>query len=185
MPFLPSLPADAGPPSIFAKYPDIYTHWSALSQALMNGPSPLTNGERELLLSYAAGVAGCTFVQQAHAEVAYAWGEERGLVERLLADPSAPGVEDRFRSLLELSAKLTVDPPSVDETDIRRVLDAGWDEHAVHDVVAIAARAAFMARLVHGMGFVPLPAEVAKEHAERRVALGYVKLYAPAEGDQP
>jgi len=185
MPFLPSLPEDAGPPSIFARYPDMYAHWSAMSQVLMNGPSPLTSGERELLLAYAAGVGGCAFVYGAHAEVAYAWGIERGLIERLVADPDAPGADPRFRPLLKLTALLVTDSASVTEADVQRVLDAGWDEHAVHDVVAIAARAAFMQRLVHGMGFVPLSPDVARSRAQKRVELGYVDLYAGPTGDHP
>lgn len=184
MPFLPSLPDEAGPPSIFARYPDIYAHWSAMSQALMNGPSPLSSGERELLLAYAAGVGGCAFVYGAHSEVAYAWGIERGLIERLVADPRDPGVDPRFRPLLDLAARLMTDSASITEADVERVLQSGWDEHAVHDVVAIAARAAFMQRLVHGMGFVPLSSDVARAHAQKRVELGYVNLYAGPPGDQ-
>ena len=84
MAFFKSLPDDAGPASVFTKYPDIYGLWSKMSQALMNGPSPLTQGERKLILAYAAGVAGCKFVYGAHSEVAYAWGIENG--EELLAD---------------------------------------------------------------------------------------------------
>ena len=59
-----------------------------MSEALMNGPSPLSQGERELILACAAGVAGCAFVCVAHAEVAYAWGIENGVVDRLLRDGS-------------------------------------------------------------------------------------------------
>ncbi|CAN7142128.1 MULTISPECIES: hypothetical protein [unclassified Variovorax] len=33
MPFLPSLPADAGPPNVFMQYPEIYGPWSTMSQA--------------------------------------------------------------------------------------------------------------------------------------------------------
>ena len=36
MPFFKSLSADAGPPSIFKKYPDIYGPWSHMSEAMMN-----------------------------------------------------------------------------------------------------------------------------------------------------
>src|SRR5258708_5018863 len=82
VPSFKSLPGNAGPPSVFERHPDIYAPWSAMSQALMNGPSPLSQGERELILAYAAGVAGCTFVCGAHAEVAYAWGIEEALIER-------------------------------------------------------------------------------------------------------
>ena len=51
MSFFKSLPDDAGPPA---------------------GPSPLSQGERELIFAFAAGVTGCQFVYVAHAEVAYA-----------------------------------------------------------------------------------------------------------------
>ena len=87
MGFFKSLPPDAGPAAVFTKYPDIYSLWSKMSQALMNGPSPLTQAERELLFAYAAGTAGCKFVYVAHSEVAYAWGVERGLLEKLLENP--------------------------------------------------------------------------------------------------
>ena len=46
MPFFKSLPDDAGPPNVFMKHPDIYRPWSEMSQAMMNGPSPLSPGER-------------------------------------------------------------------------------------------------------------------------------------------
>ena len=89
MSFFKSLPGNAGPANVFSAHPDIYRHWSEMSQALMNGPSPLSQGERELILAYAAGVAGAGFVYAAHSEVAYAWGIENGLLDRLLEDPAA------------------------------------------------------------------------------------------------
>jgi len=69
---------------VFTKFPEIYGAWSKMSEALMNGPSPLSQAERELILAYAAGVGGCQFVYVAHSEVAYARGIENGLIERLL-----------------------------------------------------------------------------------------------------
>ncbi len=76
MPFFKSMPDHAAPPTVFNKYPDIYGPWSEMSQAMMRGESPLSEGERELILAYAAGAAGCRFVYAAHSEVAYAWGIE-------------------------------------------------------------------------------------------------------------
>src|SRR5436189_6178505 len=110
MPFAPSLPADAGPPTIFTRYPEIYGPWSTMSQALMNGPSPLSQGERELILAYAAAAAGCDFVGVAHAEVAYAWGIPRGLVDQLVADPDGAAVEPKLKALLAVVRKPAVDP---------------------------------------------------------------------------
>src|SRR3981081_4533405 len=110
MPFFKSLPADAGPPSIFKRYPEISGPWSHMSQALMNGPSPLSQGERELILAYAAGVSGCDFVYVAHSEVAYAWGIENGALDQLLEDPETAPLEARLKPLLAFVRKLTLTP---------------------------------------------------------------------------
>lgn len=177
MGFFKSLPADAGPAKVFTTYPEIYRLWSAMSQALMNGPSPLTQAERELLFAYAAGVAGCTFVYGAHSEVAYAWGIERGVLERLLEDPERAPVEARLKPLLAFVRKLMLTPGAMTQADADAVFAVGWEEKALHDAIAVTARAAFMQRLVEGHGFTPMTQQHAAAHAKRRVELGYVNLY--------
>jgi uncharacterized peroxidase-related enzyme len=183
MPYLASLTADAGPPSIFTQYPQIYGPWSTMSQELMNGPSPLTQGERELILAYAAGVGGCDFVAIAQAVVAYAWGIARGLVEQLLLDPETAAVDARMKALLAYVRKLTAEPAALSQADADAVFAAGWNEQAFHDAIAITARAAFMQRLVQGFGFTPVSREAAAKHAHKRVERGYVNLY-PAFRDR-
>ena len=64
------------------------------------------------------------------------------------------------------------------QSDADAVFGVGWEEQALHDAIAIAARAAFMQRLVEGHGFAPLSREVAAKHAKRRVERGYVNLYS-------
>ena len=177
MPFFKSLPENAGPPSVFEKYPEVYGPWSHMSPALMNGPSPLSPGERELILAYAAGVAGCTFVYVAHSEVAYAWGIENGILDRLLENLETAPVDPRLKPLLAFVRKLMLTPSGMVQADADAVFGAGWDEQALHDAISIAARAAFMQRLVAGHGFTPLTREVAAKHASRRVERGYVNLY--------
>ena len=182
MPFFKSLPENAGPPSIFTKYPDIYEPWSHTSQAMMNGPSPLSQGERELILAYAAGAAGCTFVFVAHKEVAYAWGIQEGLLDQLLENADTAPVEPKLKPLLAFVHKLAVTPGEVSQSDADAVFAAGWDEKALHDAIAITARAAFMQRLVQGHGFIPLSKEVAVSHAKKRIEHGYVNLYSAFRG---
>jgi len=177
MPFFKSLPKSAGPPSVYTKYPEIYGPWSQMSQAMMNGPSPLSQGERELIFAYAAGVAGCEFVYVAHSEVAYAWGIENGLLSRLLENPETAKVDARLKPLLAFVRKLMLTPNAMSQADADAVFNAGWDEQALHDAVAAAGRAAFMQRLVAGHGFKPLTRDVAIEHAKKRVERGYVNLY--------
>jgi uncharacterized peroxidase-related enzyme len=183
MPFFKSLADNAGPPAIFTAQPEIYGPWSEMSQALMNGPSPLSPGERELILAYAAGLVGCAFVAVAHAEVAYAWGIERGLIERLLEDPDGVSLEPRLKPLLAFVRKLSLTPNNVVQADADAVFNAGWPDQALHDAIAVTGRAAFMQRLVQGHGFRPLSRESAAKHAKRRVERGYVNLYAAFRKD--
>lgn len=110
MPFARSFPDNAGPANVFAAEPDIYRSWSEMSQALMNAPSPLSPGERELILAYAAGVAGCAFVYVAHSEVAYARGLEHGLLDQLLDDLDAAPVSPRLKVLPRFVRRLMVSP---------------------------------------------------------------------------
>ena len=179
MPFFKSLPENAGPPNVFAAYPELYGPWSEMSQILMNGTSPLSPAERELILAFAAGTAGCTFVYVAHSQVAYAWGIEEGLMDRLLENLDSAPIDQRLKPLLAYLRKLILTPSDLTQADADAVFSAGWDEKALHDAIAIAARASFMQRLVEGFGFKPLPKEVARKHAERRVKLGYVNVYSP------
>lgn len=184
MPFFKSLPSDAGPPNVFKQYPEIYGPWATMSQVMMNGSSPLSQAERELILAYAAGAADCEFVCVAHSEVAYAWGIPRGLVEQLLADPGSAPLDQRMRPLLAFVRKLMVAPNELCQADADAVFDAGWSEQALHDTIAISARAAFMQRLVAGHGFTPLDRETASAHAQRRVERGYVNLYRTFRTDK-
>ncbi len=185
MPHLKSLPENAGPPAVFVQYPDIWRPWSEMSQALMNGPSPLTPAEREVILAYAAGVAGCTFVFTGHSEAAYAWGVQRGLLDALLADLQTAPVEPRLRALLSFVRKLMLTPQEVGPADAEAVFAAGWEEQGLHDAIAVTARAAFMQRLVAGCGFAPLDPAVAARHAAKRVEQGYVNLYPAFRKDAP
>jgi uncharacterized peroxidase-related enzyme len=177
MPFFKSLPANAGPPNVFTAHPELYRPWSEMSQVLMNGPSPLSPAERELILAYAAGTAGSKFVYIAHSQVAYEWGIEEGLIDRLLDDLESAPVEQRLKPLLAFVRKLTLTPAHMTQSDADAVFSAGWEEKALHDAIAITARMSFMQRLVVGHGFKPLSKEVARERAKKRVKLGYVNLY--------
>lgn len=177
MPFCKTLPENAGPPVIYTRYPDIYRPWSEMSEELMNGPSPFTEAEREVIFSLAAGASGSSYVYTAHSEVAYARGYPRGLLDRLLEDVNADGVDEKFRPVVAYTVKLGRSPNEVTQADADAVFAAGWDEKALHDIIAITARAAFMHRLTAGFGFIPMSRERAAEKAKARIEKGYVNLY--------
>lgn len=177
MPFFPSLPDDASPANLFTAFPDLFRPWSEMSELLMNGPSPLSQGERELLASFVAGVADCRFVRVAHTEVAHAWGVEEGLVDAAIDDLAGAPLEPRLAALLGFVRALVLRPAELTRDDVDPVFEAGWDERALHDAIFITARIRFMQCLVEGHGLVPMTEAKAKERAAKRVELGYVGLY--------
>jgi len=177
MPYDKSMPDDAGPGNIFSAYPEIYGHWTQMGEALINGPSPLSPGERELIQAFVAGVAKIDYSYIAHAEAAYARGVERGVADALVADIATAPVEDKWRPVFEYVKKLTLDPPSATEEDAAAIFAAGWDERAFHDIIAVTARMNFMCRIVEGYGFIPKSPEAARAQAEQRARVGYVDLY--------
>lgn len=177
MSFFKSLPADAGPGNIFAAYPEIYGHWTRMGEALINGPSPLSPGERELIQAYVSGLVDCRYSYIAHCEAAYARGIARGLLDKLLLNADTAPVEGRLRPILAYVKKLTLTPTQIAQADADAVFAAGWDEKALHDVIAVTARMNFMCRIVEGYGFTPMTPEVARQRAEERARVGYVNLY--------
>lgn len=177
MPFVDSLPPDAGPPIIYQRYPAIYRPWSEMSEAIMNGPSSLSRGERELIFSYAAGLAGCEFVHVAHRQVAYALGIPAGTIEALVAESADVALDANLKVLLAFVRKLTLMPCEIAREDVHAVYEAGYDDKAFDDAVGITGRAVFMRCIAQAYGFTPMSDEQAAKKALQRIEHGYLDLY--------
>ncbi len=181
MPFLKSHKENAGPAEVFNAYPDVYRHWAQMGEALINGPSPLSPGEREMIQGLVAGLLNCRFAYVAHSAAAVARGIAPGTVEKLVADVASAPVGDKLKPLMALVKKLVVNPTDVSQSDADAVFAAGWDEQAYHSAVAVTARMTFMSKIIHGHGFIPMSPERAKVNAEHRAKTGYVGLYPNLE----
>ncbi len=184
MPFFKSLPEDAGPRDVFIAYPEIFGLWAKMGEALINGPSPLSTGEREMIQAYVAGLLDCTYSLIAHSTAAQTWDMEAGLTEKLLDDPQSAPIDEKFKPLLAYVKKLTLAPSTMSQEDADAVFAAGWDEKGLHDAITVTARMNFMCRIVEGYGFTPMSPERARAQAEKRHKLGYVNLYPSFAGDK-
>jgi alkylhydroperoxidase family enzyme len=63
MAHLPSLPRDATLLDVFRKFPETCTPLLEFHEVLLRGPSPFTEGERELIAAYVSGLNGCRYVR--------------------------------------------------------------------------------------------------------------------------
>ena len=177
MPFFKSHDESSGPGNVFSAYPEIYRHWAEMGQQLINGPSPLTPGEREMIQAFVAGLIDCRYAYVAHTAAAVARGIEAGVVEKLVANVDTAPISAKLKPLMAFVKKLALTPTSVGQGHADAVFAVGWNERALHDAIAITARMTFMSRIIHGHGFTPMTPERARANAEHRAEVGYVALY--------
>jgi uncharacterized peroxidase-related enzyme len=152
MAYLPSLPPDAVLLDVFRAYPQTARPLLDYHQALLRGPSPLTEAERELIAAYVSALNACRYCHGVHQATAQAFGIGEGTLAALLRDIDGAPVADRMKPLLRYAGKLTLTPAKITPPDAQAVLAAGWDEQALNDAVAVCALFNMMNRLVEGLG---------------------------------
>ncbi len=152
MAYLPSLPDDAVLLDVFRAYPQTARPLLDYHQALLRGPSPLSEAERELIAAYVSGLNACRYCHGVHAATAKAFGMPEGTLGALLADVGTAPVTERMKPLLRYVGKLTLTPAKIIPGDAEAVLAAGWEEQALHDAVAVCGLFSLMNRLVEGLG---------------------------------
>jgi len=159
-------------------YPETQKHLSGLAEALLRGPSSLTSAERELIAAYVSSRNECHFCTQSHAAAARAhYGEQRRLVDQVLADLHAAPVSPKLKALLAIADKVRRDGRLVQAADVDRARAEGADDKAIHDTVLIAAAFSMFNRYVDGLGtWAPMDPAAYEETGLRLANQGYVNF---------
>jgi len=177
MTHLPSLPEDAVLLDVFRQFPETARPLLALHEAVMRGPSELTPGERELVAAHVSGMNACRYCHGVHTSTARAFGVPEELLASTLDDLESAPVDERLRPVLRYAGILTRSPAQVTAAHAHAVLDAGWSERALFDVVAVCALFNFMNRMVEGLGLEAGPEYFALASKRLREG-GYASLLA-------
>jgi uncharacterized peroxidase-related enzyme len=146
-----------------------------LAQVLLRGESPLSPAERELIAAYVSSRNSCVFCMSSHAAAARElYGEERGIVDRVLEDVAQAPVSDKMKALLHIAGKVQVLGKEVCEADIAAARDEGATDRELHDTVLIAAAFSMFNRYVDGLAsWTPADPEVYNEMGRRLAGRGY------------
>lgn len=171
MSFLPSLP-NGSLLDVFRANPDVARPLHELAHQVMRGPSPLSEGERELIAAYVSSLNGCDYCRQAHTGVAERFGVAPQLVDELANDIATAGVSDKLKPILQYVRKLNDTPGLVQQADADDVFAAGWDETALNHAILVCAQFNFMNRWVSGLGL-ELDAGLASMAAKHMHEKGY------------
>ena len=145
-----------------------------LAQALLRGPSPLSEAERELIAAYTSHRNDCMFCMSSHAAAARClYGEEKNIVDEVLKDMKESNVSDKMKTLLNIAGKVQISGKEVSPEDIAAARLLGADDREIHDTVLIAASFSMFNRYVDGLAsFTPTDPAVYEEMG-KRMAKGY------------
>jgi AhpD family alkylhydroperoxidase len=83
---LRSLPEQPVMRDLYRAYPATSKPLGEFTEAAMRGPSPFTQGQRELIAAYVSGLNACAYCHDTHVGVAAACGVAPDLCKQLLAD---------------------------------------------------------------------------------------------------
>ena len=156
------LPGITGP---LRQYPETGQHLLGLAQALLRGPSSLTEAEREIIATYVSSQNGCVFCMSSHGAAArFLLGADAGIVDTVCADPEQAPVSEKMKALLTIAGRVQQGGRRVADANVARARRAGADDKAIHDTVLVAAAFCMYNRYVDGLAtFAPSdPAEYAR-----------------------
>ena len=74
------------------------------------------------------------------------------MAEAIETDIESNVLDERQQSMLRYAKKLTLDPASVQQTDIHGLRQAGLDDREILDLAEVVAYYAYVNRIANGLG---------------------------------
>lgn len=156
-------------------YPETGERLEGLAEALLRGPSSLSQAEREMIAAFVSSRNECFFCTSSHAAVArYLMGGECEVVDEVLENYQDAAISEKMKALLAIAGKVREDGRLVEESDIARARAAGADDKAIHDTVLVAAAFCMFNRYVDGLAtWAPEDPKLYEDVAVRLATEGY------------
>ncbi len=178
---MPHIPLDPDLPGIrgaMAFRPETARPLNALVEVLLQGPSTLTPGERELIATYVSSRNCTQFCHNIHGAIAAAHlGGNEDLVSQVKVDFTQAEISPKLKALLNIAGKVQQDGKLVTPADIAAARREGATDIEIHDTVLIAAAFCMYNRYVDGLA-TNQPADPAfyRERGKRVAREGYVSV---------
>lgn len=173
MSVVPLPPGVPGIRALLTAFPETARPLLELAQAVLRGPSSLSEAERELLAVAVSAANGCAYCTRSHGAAARVlWGVRAAWVDAVIAGGLPP--DDKLASLVSLARELAASVHGASPEAVARARDAGASDRDLHDTVLVAAAFSLYNRYVDGLG-APEPADAQAYAAigERLARSGY------------
>ncbi len=178
MPHIPLPPDLPGIRGAMAFRPETARPLNALVEILLQGPSTLSRGERELIATYVSS-RNCThYCHSIHGAIAAAHlGGNEALVKQVKTDFTQAGISPKLKALLVIAGLVQKDGKLVTAADVEAARCEGATDLEIHDTVLIAAAFCMYNRYVDGLGtYQPEDEAFYRERGPRVARDGYVKV---------
>lgn len=152
MPYSPWLPENGTMRHMFRRWPELARPITEFTEVLMRGPSPFTEGERELIAAFTSATNACQFCYGIHRATAEAFGMNGALIEQLVEDIERTDIDEAMKPVLAYVKKLTVAPSRMTQADADAIFAAGWNDVAFHHAVSICGLFNYYNRILEGYG---------------------------------
>src|SRR5580658_8918970 len=172
IPLDPDLPGIRGP---MAFRPETAKPLNELVEVLLQGPSSLTPGERELIATFVSSRNCTQFCHNVHGAIAAAHlGGNEELVKQVKVDYLQADISPKLKALLNIAGKVQQDGKLVTEADVAAARREGATDLEIHDTVLIAAMFCMCNRYVDGLGtWAPRDPDLYRARAGEIVEHGY------------
>jgi len=134
---------------IFMRDPGRYLPFIQLLAGVMNGESELSTPQREMIALHVSKLNDCHYCVGSHRAVLAGLGVDDTTI---LAVEAGSLADARMDPVLAFAAKLTQSPGALAQADVEALLNAGWSDQTVEDVIGVASLFGFLNRLVDGFG---------------------------------
>ena len=169
---LPDLPGIRGP---MAFRPETSKPLNELVEVLLQHPSTLSPGERELIATYVSSQNNCHYCQSIHGAIAAAHlnGDEE-LVQAVKCDYRSAEISPKLKALLAIAGKVQQGGKNVTAEDVKKARTEGATDLEIHDTVLIAAAFCMYNRYVDGLAtWQPRDPEMYSAMGQRLASEGY------------
>ena len=148
------VPVPDGMPGIrglMAFRPETALPLNQLVEVLLQGPSTLSKGERELIGAYVSNLNECRFCASTHGAIAKAHLGDGGIVKAVVGDPEGADISPKLKKLLRIASKVQQGGRRVTDEDVAAARAEGATDTEIHDTVLIAAAFCMFNRYVDGL----------------------------------
>jgi len=171
------LPADMpGIRGLMMFRPETALPINQLVEVLLQGPSTLTKGEREMIATRVSALNECKYCSSIHGAIARAHlGEDASVVAMVAHDPESAPVSDKLKALLHIAARVQQGGRMVTGDDVAEARALGATDLEIHDTVLIAAVFCMANRYVDGLAtWAPDDPAIYERSGAFRAANGYL-----------